>query len=120
MYKKIQQKAEYVPMYLNEKVSMSRDPCLQSGSGSHLLPLVMETMAGGQSPGSSVAPSHSPRPPSATLLRTLPGWNYSEVVIGSNLHFSFFFFFFFGGSGRSLCHLLFNREPLGEMGLPAP
>jgi len=63
----------------------------------------MMTMTGGQSPGSSATPGHSPRPPSAALLRTLPGWNYSEVVVGSNLHFIplffFFFFFFFLGQG---------------------
>jgi len=44
-------------------------------------------MTRGQSPGSSATPGHSPRPPSAALSRMLPGWNYSEVVVGSNLHF---------------------------------
>ena len=47
----------------------------------------------------------------------LPGWNYVEVVVGSNLHFIplffFFFFFFVGQGGGSAAETM--KDQRGEM-----
>jgi len=83
----------------HNRVPIREGNCGQPGPGpqpklaTHSSPPATTTVTGGQSPGSSATPSHLPRPPSATLLRTLPSWNYSEVVVGSNLCFLPLFFF---------------------------